>query len=325
MTDNKFGEKVPFFDRVMCMLRMKKVLTYLVIAVLALLSALNYELFVFPNQFAPAGLNGLCTMFQHVTGLSMGYLNLLLNLPLAVAVYFKVSRSLSLRAMCYVLCFSGALLLLDHVDLSAFAYATESGTSTIMGPLVGGIISGTVQAALLRASAYTGGTDFISSLIHKYRPDMNFFFITFSLNAVVAVISFFIYGYKIEPVLMCILYSFASSMVVDRMNKSDRSAIRFEIITDRPEELSHAIIEQLHHSATLVPAKGMYKGQETNILICIVNKTQSAALSALLRSYPGTFAVSSQVSEVVGNFKRLNNRGNLEPELFDQGDGTGIS
>lgn len=308
----------------MCLLRLKKVLTYLVIAVLALLGALNYELFVFPNSFAPAGLNGLCTMFQHLTGLSMGYLNLLLNLPLAVAVYCKVSRSLSLRAMCYVLCFSGALLLLDHVDLSAFAYATENGTSTIIGPLVGGIISGAVQAGLLRASAYTGGTDFISSLIHKYRPDMNFFFIGFSLNVVVAAISFFVYGYKIEPVLMCILYSFASSSVVDRLNKSGRSAVRFEIITDQPEELSQAIIKQLHHSATLVPAKGMYKGKETNILICVVNKTQSAALSALLRSYPGSFAVSSQVSEVVGNFKRLDNRGNLEPEIFDLGDGTGI-
>jgi len=308
----------------MCLLRLKKALTYLVIAMLALISAMNYELFIFPNSFAPAGLNGLCTMFQHITGLSMGYLNLLLNLPLAVAVYRKVSRSLSVRAMCYVLCFSGALLLLDHVDLSAFVYATDNGTSIIMGPLVGGIISGAVQAGLLRASAYTGGTDFVSSLIHKYRPDANFFWTGFSLNVVVAAISFFVYGYKIEPVLMCILYSFASSSVVDRMNKSGRSAIRFEIITDEPEALSKAIIEKLHHSATLVPAKGMYKGKETNILICVVNKTQSAALTTLLRGYPGTFAVSSQVSEVVGNFKRLDNRGNLTPDLLDRGDGTGI-
>ena len=305
--------------------RFRKPLTYIVIILSAFLCAITYTIFIFPNNFAPAGLNGLCTMFQYLTGWNMGYLSLLLNLPLAVAVYRIVSKTLAIRSFTYVLFFSVFLVILEQVDLSAFQYNTDTGTSTIMGPLVGGIISGTVQAALLRASAYTGGTDFISSLIHKYRPDMNFFFITFSLNAVVAVISFFIYGYKIEPVLMCILYSFASSMVVDRMNKSGRSAIRFEIITDRPEDLSHAIIEQLRHSATLVPAKGMYKGQETNILICIVNKTQSAALSALLRSYPGTFAVSSQVSEVVGNFKRLNNRGDLEPELFDQGDGTGIS
>lgn len=302
----------------------RKLLTYLVIAVLALVAALNYELFVFPNSFAPSGLNGLCTMFQHVTGFSMGYMNFLLNLPLAVAVYKKVSRSLALRAMCYVACFSASLLLLDHVDLSAFAYATENGTSIIMGPLVGGIVSGATQAALLRASAYTGGTDFISSLIHKYRPDVNFFWTAFYLNVAVAAISFFVYGYKIEPVLLCILYSFASSSVVDRMNKSGRSAIRFEIITDQPEALSQAIIAQLHHSATLVPAKGMYRGQETNMLICVVNRTQSAALSALLRQYPNTFAVASQVSEVVGNFKRLDNRGNLEWELFDRGDGTGI-
>ncbi len=306
------------------MSKLRKVLTYLVIAALALVAALNYELFVFPNQFAPSGLNGLGAMFQHITGLSMGYLNFLLNLPLALAVYKKVSKSLALRAMCYVVCFSGALMLLDHVDLSAFAYATENGTSTIMGPLVAGIISGTVQATLLRASAYTGGTDFVSSLIHKYRPDANFFYTGFALNAVVAVLSFFVYGYKIEPVLLCILYSFASSTVTDRMNKSGRSAIRFEIITDRPEELSRDIIQQLHHSATLVPAKGMYKGRQTNMLICVVNRTQSAALSALIRSYPNTFAVASQVSEVVGNFKRLDNRGNQELELLDRGDGTGI-
>ena len=304
--------------------KLKIATSYIIVLFVALVMAVNYQLFVFPNSFAPSGLHGLCTMFQHLTGFSMGYLSFLLNLPLAVAVYRKVSRSLALRAMCYVACFSAALLLLDHVDLSAFAYATDNGTSAIMGPLVGGIISGATQAALLRASAYTGGTDFISSLIHKYRPDVNFFWTAFYLNVAVAVISFFVYGYKIEPVLLCILYSFASSMVVDRMNKSGRSAIRFEIITDQPEALAQAIIQQLHHSATLVPAKGMYRGQETNMLICVVNRTQSAALSALLRQYPNTFAVASQVSEVVGNFKRLDNRGNLERELFDRGDGTGI-
>ena len=122
------------------MSKFKKLLTYLVIVVIAFACALNYELFIFPNKFAPAGLNGICTMFQHITGFSMGYLSLLLNIPLAIAVYFKVSKSLALRAMCYVACFSAFLVVLDHVDLSAFAYSTD--TSAIMGPLVGGIING---------------------------------------------------------------------------------------------------------------------------------------------------------------------------------------
>ena len=302
--------------------KFKKLLTYLVIVVIAFACALNYELFIFPNKFAPAGLNGICTMFQHITGFSMGYLSLLLNIPLAIAVYFKVSKSLALRAMCYVACFSAFLVVLDHVDLSAFAYSTD--TSAIMGPLVGGIINGACFTVLLKASSYSGGTDFIASLIHKRRPHYNFFIISFSLNAVVAILSFFVYGYKIEPVLLCILYSFASCSVMDRSNKSGRSAIRFEIITDHPEELSKAIVEQLHHSATLVPAKGIYRGKDTNVLICVVNKTQTARLSAIIRSIPGTFAVISQVSEVMGNFKHIDSRGNHEVSILDKGDGTGI-
>ena len=55
---------------------MKKVWTYLVIAFIALLASVNYELFVFPNQFAPSGINGICTMIQYVTGVSVGYLSL---------------------------------------------------------------------------------------------------------------------------------------------------------------------------------------------------------------------------------------------------------
>ena len=62
----------------------KKVWTYAVIVFVALLGAANYQLFVFPNQFAPSGVNGICTMIQYVTGISVGYLSLLINIPLAV-------------------------------------------------------------------------------------------------------------------------------------------------------------------------------------------------------------------------------------------------
>lgn len=304
------------------MYRIKKVLTYAVIILVAAMGALNYELFVFPNQFAPAGLNGICTMIQYLGGISVGYLSLLINIPLAVAVFFKVSRSLALRSMVYVAVFSLLLVVFDYVDISHLAYSTPS--SAILGPLVAGIIHGTCFSLLVRASAYSGGTDFIASLIHKFKPHVNFFWTLFALNVTVAVLSFFVYGYKIEPVLLCIIYSFTSSTVSDKLNKSGRSAVRFEIVTDDPQAISDAIIKRLHHSATLVPGKGMYHGKETNLLICVVNRTQAATLSAIVREHPGTFAVMSQVSEVMGNFKHIDNQGNVEVPLLDEGDGTGI-
>lgn len=152
------------------MTALKKVWTYLVIAAVAFLAAINYELFVFPNQFAPSGINGICTMIQYVTGVSVGYLSLIINLPLAIWCFIEVSKPVAVRSMVYVVTFSIALLVLDRVDLSAFAYSTENGTSKIMGPLVAGIIMGFCYSVLIKASAYTGGTDFISAIIHKRHP-----------------------------------------------------------------------------------------------------------------------------------------------------------
>lgn len=302
----------------------KKVLTYAVIMGIAVVCALNYELFVFPNRFAPSGLNGICTMIQYVTGISIGYLSLIINIPLAIWVYFEVSRPLAVRSMVYVTTFSVMTVILDHVDLSAFAYHTETGTSAILGPLVAGLIYGSCYSMLIRASAYSGGTDFIAAIIHKFHPEKSVFWLIFSMNVVVALISYFVYDYQIEPVILCIMYSFMSSTVSDKLTKGGRSAIRFEIVTDYPEEISSAIINKLRHSATLIPGKGMYLGREVSILICVINKSQITALSNIIRQYPNTFAVMSQVNEVVGNFKKIDTHGKLEVELLDQGDGKAV-
>lgn len=299
----------------------KKIVTYLLIVGLALLNATSYQLFIFSNRFAPAGLNGLCTMIQHIFGINVGYLSLIINIPLAIWTYFKVGRSIAVRSMLYVAAFSIFLIVMEKIDLSAFAYDTANGTSKILGPLCAGLINGVVYSTLVRTSASSGGTDFVAAIIHKDRPELNFFYIVFSINVAVAFISYFVYDYQIEPVILCIMYSFMSSTVSDKMRKSGRSAVRCEIITDYPQEISADIIHNLHHSATLIPAKGMYSGRETNILICIINKTQLPALSTLIQKYPRSFAVISSANEVLGNFKRIDSRGNREVEFLDKGDG----
>ena len=298
----------------------KKTLTYLVIALMAAFNALNYQIFVFPNKFAPAGINGICTMFQHLTGISVGYMSLLVNIPLAIWVYLKVSKTLALRSMTYVVVSSVMLVIFNGMDMSAIAYATENGTSTILGPLVGGIAYGTLYSIIVRASATTGGTDFIAAIIHKYHPEKSMFWIIFALNVFVAFMSFFVYDFKLEPVIMCILYCFTSSMVTDKMSKSGRAAVRFEIVTDYPKEISDIIIHELHHSATLLPGRGMYRGKEVSVLICVVNKSQMARLADIVRMYPNTFAVMSSVNEVMGNFMKIDTHGNQEKDILDHGD-----
>ena len=300
---------------------LKKIWTYLVIACVGLVGALNYELFVFPNQFAPSGVNGICTIIQHVFGINVGSLSLLINVPLATLCYFKCSRPIALRSMVYVVTFSVGLMIFDHIDLSMFAYSTPNGTSKILGPLVAGIIHGFNCSILARASAYSGGMDFISALIHEKDPNKSVYGLTFLMNVGIAATSYFVFGYQMEPVILCILYSFSASTLVERRLKSGREAVCFEIITDYPKEISDEIIRKVRHTTTLIPARGMYSGRETNMLICVVNKTQVSQVSRIIRKYPYTFAVMDPVSEVMGNFKSLNTDGTRVKDILDHGDG----
>ncbi|MBQ9746332.1 MAG: YitT family protein [Clostridia bacterium] len=70
---------------------------YACIIALALLMAINFEIFIFRNSFAPSGINGVATMIQYVFDVNVGYISLIINIPLVVAAFFLVDRKFALR------------------------------------------------------------------------------------------------------------------------------------------------------------------------------------------------------------------------------------
>lgn len=291
--------------------------SYIIVILIALMMAVNYQMFVFPNRFAPAGLNGIFTLIQHVLGIKLSHTTIVLNVPLAIASYFINSKPRALRSLAYCLAFSLFLMLFEHVDMSAIVYSTVN--STLLGPLVAGLITGFGGYIMHKMNACYGGTEFIAGFIHRYKPNVNFFNIIFVLNITVALVSYFVYGYKIEPVLLCIIYSYGSSSVRDTLNQRHESAVRCEIITDHTEALKDAIIHQLHHGATVISAKGAYTGNDKSVILCIVNVSQVTELTKLVSQFPDSFVIVSSASKVLGNFKQLDSHGNLKVHLYDRG------
>ena len=118
----------------------KIICSYIAIFFAALLTAVTYEMFVFPNHFAPAGINGICTMVQYVSGFHLGYMSLLINIPLALWCLFKVSRPMSIRSLVFICFVSICLFATEALGIQSLAYSTNTGTSTLLGPIIGGII-----------------------------------------------------------------------------------------------------------------------------------------------------------------------------------------
>ena len=297
--------------------KLKIATSYIIVLLVAFVMALNYQLFVFPNSFAPAGVNGLLTMIQYALGIKVSFASIVINIPLALVCFLLDNKTRALRSLAYSIAFSVFLALMENLDMSKFVYSPT--VSTFVGPAVAGLISGACGYVMHSLNGHLGGTEFVATLIHRKKPSFNFFSVIFALNVAVAAISYFVYDYKIEPVLMCILYCYFSTAVRDNMNRKYKSAVRCEIITDDPQKLCDEVIHKLHHSATIFPAKGAFTGRDKSVIVCIVNPSQVTELTRLVTQFPGSFVALSQVSNVIGNFKRLDSHGNRPVEVYDSG------
>ena len=194
---------------------------YLVIVFCACLLALSYHIFVFPNEFAPSGLPGIATIIQHVFHFKVGYMTILINVPLVLLTYYIVDHRYAVLSATFAVVFSVVLLALDYVNLAPFEYHTTTGTSTILAPIAGGVISGFCYGMVMRRDSSTGGTDLLAALVHHVRPEMHIIWIVFAINAIVAALSYFVYDFKIEPVILCLIYCYLTSSISDRILKGD--------------------------------------------------------------------------------------------------------
>ena len=276
----------------------------IVVVLLGILHSLSYEIFIFSNQFAPSGINGIATMIQYKLGFSVGYMSLIINVPLCVAAFLLCDKEYAVKSFLFTGTFSLALLVWKNVTfLDPLIYETH--ISPILAPIAGGAITGFVTDLNMRINSSTGGTDVIARLYHRFKPNSSIVHIIFILNVAVAVASYFVYDFAMDPVIWCILYSFVSVMVSDNMLKSDKSAVKVEIITKHADEVSQDIIDNIHHSVTEVNARGMYSHTDLQMLVCIINKHQLADLERILAKYPDTFSFVSRVNQTICNFKHV--------------------
>lgn len=276
---------------------LKKIVEYPYIALLAILASLNYALFIFPNSFAPAGLDGICTMIQDVTQISMGYMALLANIPLLVVAFFVLNREFAFKTATFVVVFSLTSVLLREVDLSAFVYHTGTGTSVVLAPVAAGAIRGILYALTLKVNASSGGIDILAAVVRRSKPHLNMMNIVFVINFTIAFSSYFVYGFQLEPVICSIIYAFITTSISNHLRFSNRELVKFEIVAADAEGLCQQIFEELHRTATIMDAHGAYSGEDKKMIVCVLEKQKAPALEQLIRTLPDAVFFKSTVTK----------------------------
>ncbi len=106
---------------------------------------------------------------------------------------------------------------------------------------------------------------------------------------------------SLEQVLLSVLLLYVESLTIDGVVRSFHRRTQALIISSRQSDLVTFITSGLEHSATLIPAKGAYRGADVNMLLTVLPRRQVPSLKRHIASVdPDAFVIFSDVSEVVG-------------------------
>ena len=98
---------------------------YLLLTLGALITASAFALFLLPNDIAPGGVTGIATVLSSLTGMNVGLLSFLINLPLFAVGWRRVGWRFAARSFIAMMLLSLFIDLMPEFDLADCSRALE--------------------------------------------------------------------------------------------------------------------------------------------------------------------------------------------------------
>ncbi len=283
--------------------------TVLCLIASALLLAISSYALIAPNKFTIGGVSGIAILVNIATGevVKQSWILFAINLPLILLAFFYVKKRFAILTTSNIVLQTIFLTVLEQC-FPHFRVEFIGAGERIFAAMAGGIGIGAAIALAFKIGGSTGGVDIIVVMIQKKFKASSIASMMFVLNCIVIGASFFVLYDKdatiavnILPVMMSVFESYLESKTNDSITNGFQSAIEFRIITNKPDEMSHALMQELSRGVTALPATGMYTKEEKAMLLCVISRRQVTSLRRIMKQIdPDSFAVMSGVSQVLG-------------------------
>ena len=263
---------------------------YLLLTLGALVTAFSFAAFFLPHDIAPGGVTGIATVLSSVTGLNVGLLSFLINLPLFAISWRRVGWRFAARSFIAMLLLSLFIDVIPVFDLSG---------DMMLASLFGGVIMGVGLGMVVRSGATTGGTDMAAMIVHEHWSFLTVPIVLFAIDAVVVVIAAMAFG--LQAGLFALVSLFTSTKAMDAVIKGFNTAMQFLIISPKQEEIIRRIHSEMDRGCTRLEATGTYEGRKNGALLCVVSRMEAAKLKKIVSEVdPRAFVTVCDVHEALG-------------------------
>lgn len=241
---------------------------YLVILIGSLVYASSVVIFTSPNNIAPGGITGIATMLNFMFSLPIGTLIFALNIPLLV--WGAIENGVSFLTKAIV----GTAFVSIAIDVLSPLLPVYSG-DTMLAAIFGGILNGVGLGFIFYRGGSTGGTDIVALNLHKHFPHISTGTIILIADVVVLVMALFVY-HSLESALYAAIAIFVSIKIIDTISygtSRDNGKLMF-IITNKYDEVSGVIMNDLDRGVTLLDGEGAYSGEKKRVIMCAARPQQ---------------------------------------------------
>lgn len=255
--------------------------------------ALGFQFFMYPNAIVTGGVSGIAMIINYLTGLPVGVLTVLMNIPLFLFSWKKFGPRFILYSL------SSMLLSSLFVDLLALV-PLEITREPLLGAIYGGAIHGLGSGMIFLTGATTGGTDIIAKYLrHKYQH-INIG--TFILGMdVVVVAAFAVTFHRYDSAMYAMICMFITTKVIDLVLYGAINSKVCYIITDESVKIKDAIMEKLGRGVTFLHGEGGWSGKEKDVVLCVIKQRQIVELKQLVKRIDeAAFMIVSDSREVFG-------------------------
>ena len=247
------------------------------------------------NNIGAGGALGLSLVVNKLTGIKIGTIQFILNVPLFYIGYRYIGRKFVILTG-VVISISSFLI----NNLPKIITPVNLGDS-LVAAIFCGIISGLAMCCLLVAGASTGGTDITGKFISK-KMDFNLptVFLIQDITVYIIVWIFF----DIKYVMYALVMSFVRNQTMRGVQKFFSAYIQCTIICKNPEVMVELINNTLHRGSTIMDVEGGYSHEKKRMIIVVIQQNEMYQLRKLVaKNCPEAFVTVSAVNTIVGNFK----------------------
>jgi len=254
-------------------------------------------MFLVPNKIAAGGVSGIATIVYYAARFPVGLTMLIINVPLFLIGIRKLGVGFGIRSL------FGTVTISLAVDLLAPVLPVPT-REPLLASIYGGIVTGIGIGIVFRNRGTTGGTDLAAAIVNNYMK-MSVGVVLFMIDAAVIAAAGITFK-SAELALYALLTIFLTSRVIDMVQEGFGYAKAALIISDRPREISEAILSQMDRGVTTLKGKGMYTGTDRDVVFSVVTRAEISILKKLVHSIdPKAFVILTDVHEVLGEgFKR---------------------